>query len=997
MRQKYKPSTQPTIQPTISVVPGVTLSYTGSMDLAEDGSKSCSFHISLQTTPLSSVLVSVSSEYKLLSIYPSSITFDSMNYETPVEVHVLGIEDNVDRGTHYKDYVRFSFVSSDSLSSCENSGRLNCALAAMYDRYRLNPLNVTIADNDIAGVLLDETTVFASFNNFGDSLKTGSFRFKLATEPLSNITVSIVGLGQYSIVYPKEMAIEPRNWQTTHVFSIESTAPSDRRPICTDGGRYCDAAADRFELFNLNLLTDDVIYAGISEPQLALNVSVMHDITDPPALLFATFNDVLNSIIVAFDQSTGNTGLSGSFSCDKIFELNEQEVTRYFGVGSTCAFTSRRVETYAANKRRLGTIKAAPTTIQSAAAIRITFGHNAQILVGDRLKLLDLKIQSAYASASLFTTNQSVVIGQPINPTKPVASLVVSSARLSVCSDLLLDASASSGSGGRALKYNFTVSPLSIGIQLQNITSALEAANLNNLGEGSFKVQIPSPFIPKASHFVVSLQATNFLGLSDHTSKLITTLNTLAPLLNIQGSNPQFVTRSASFRLVATATLPAVSCVASTLPNSKMTFLWSEISGKYAGALSGTSKNPKMLIIPANSLTAGESYSFRVTCLLTDSPEINNTAVVDVHVSYQDLIAHIEGGAVRQAGIEVSFVIDGSLSSDPDEARGGLSYSWSCDGPDVDSCAKLTIPTYNATLVVSAGILPLGQYTFTLIVMKGWRNATASSVINVVAGSPPTIYILPLSQSKYSHDDGFVQVGSRVVSKLLSTTEWSVSSSDVASPFVVDGYFASKTVSLYSIICVASLTLGNTYSVQLSATDSAGSKSYSTIELSMNQPPSSGSVLVFPTFGFALDTSFSFTAPQWVDNDLPLYYSFGTFSVESSLAVGTALLSPFGYKSLNSGLSGVVLSQGVSTSNYMVLVGSCSYLLFVLNCSCNCPMITFFSQGWLLRQSIRLLRCFWYCLHHLQRFSNCAELGSTIKYFSRENNKRFREWRRRFC
>jgi hypothetical protein len=92
--------------------------------------------------------------------------------------------------------------------------------------------------------------------------------------------------------------------------------------------------------------------------------------------------------------------------------------------------------------------------------------------------------------------------------------------------------------------------------------------------------------------------------------------------------------------------LAAVSCVASTLPSSKMTYLWSEISGKFTGALTGTSKNPKMLIIPTSILVAGESYSFKVICVLNDSPKINNTAVIDVHVSYvsyHDQIARIEG------------------------------------------------------------------------------------------------------------------------------------------------------------------------------------------------------------------------------------------------------------------------------------------------------------------------------------------------------------------
>jgi hypothetical protein len=339
-QHKNVPTVLPTNQPTIAAVPGVILSYTGSMVLAEDGSKSFSFLISLQTTPLSSVVVSVSSEFKLLSVYPSIIVFDSINFETPVEVHVTGIEDNIDRGTLYQDHIQFHFVSSDSLSSCKSSGRLHCALAAMYDGYHVNPLNATIVDGDIADVVLDDTTVLTSFNNFGDSLEIGSFRFKLASEPLSNITVSFVGLGQYSIVYPKELTIEPRNWQTTHVFFIESAAPTDRRPICKDGRRYCDEATDRLEYFKLNLLTDDAIYAGISGLPLTLNVSVVHDKSDPPAVLFATFNDVLNGISVAFDQSTDNAGLSGSFSCDKIFELTEREVSKYFGIGSTCAFTS---------------------------------------------------------------------------------------------------------------------------------------------------------------------------------------------------------------------------------------------------------------------------------------------------------------------------------------------------------------------------------------------------------------------------------------------------------------------------------------------------------------------------------------------------------------------------------------------------------------------------------------------------------------------------------
>jgi hypothetical protein len=69
------------------------------------------------------------------------------------------------------DHVQFRFSSSNSLSSCESSGRQHYALAAMNDGYHLNPLNATIVDDDTAGVLLSVATVVASFDNFDGSLE----------------------------------------------------------------------------------------------------------------------------------------------------------------------------------------------------------------------------------------------------------------------------------------------------------------------------------------------------------------------------------------------------------------------------------------------------------------------------------------------------------------------------------------------------------------------------------------------------------------------------------------------------------------------------------------------------------------------------------------------------------------------------------------------------------------------------------------------------------
>jgi hypothetical protein len=49
------------------------------------------------------------------------------------------------------------------------------------------------------------------------------------------------------------------------------------------------------------------------------------------------------------------------------------------------------------------------------------------------------------------------------------------------------------------------------------------------------------------------------------------------------------------------------------------------------------------------------------------------------------------------------------------------------------------------------------------------------------------------------------------------------------------------------------------------------------ISIEINSPPSFGSFLINPTVGIELQDLFYFTANDWIDEDLPLLYSFGFF------------------------------------------------------------------------------------------------------------------------
>ena len=139
----------------------------------------------------------------------------------------------------------------------------------------------------------------------------------------------------------------------------------------------------------------------------------------------------------------------------------------------------------------------------------------------------------------------------------------------------------------------------------------------------------------------------NFLGSSGTSEVALKKLAWPVPTLSIQGPANRLTTHSASLRLKAFAKLPNTGCVGdSDLVSARMSFQWSEPSRLYSGSLSGTSKNPRMLNLPARALTAGQNYTFEVLGWLTDDPTVNNTAHVVVEVQPEDLVPRISGRCV---------------------------------------------------------------------------------------------------------------------------------------------------------------------------------------------------------------------------------------------------------------------------------------------------------------------------------------------------------------
>jgi len=88
------------------------------------------------------------------------------------------------------------------------------------------------------------------------------------------------------------------------------------------------------------------------------------------------------------------------------------------------------------------------------------------------------------------------------------------------------------------------------------------------------------------------------------------------------------------------------------------------------------------------------------------------------------------------------------------------------------------------------------------------------------------------------------------------------------------------------------LTVGIQYKFKLDAHDGRGTGS-SQADILLNAAPTSGTVSVSPTEGQAVTDTFAIVASGWVDEDLPLLYTFGYMeSAETEVLLSTAASSP---------------------------------------------------------------------------------------------------------
>jgi hypothetical protein len=780
--------------------------------------------------------------------------------------------------------------SSDDWWECDEALRIGCSSKAKYQGTQVPSTNVTVLDDDNVGITVGVAKDSnATYSNFGDALTSAVYTLALSSEPSSPVVVTMSGLTSFASAVPSTVSFTAANWDVPVTIKVVARAPLARRPVCLSGNRFCDAIQNRTEIVVHTVTSLDQYYSNLAVDSTSISVTAVYDKADPPKTTLGRFVNLLNAIQITFNSDTNRAGFSGSFACTRILDITAAMARHYFGYQHFCSFTSKTV-------------------------LKITFGKIPQVLSGAEFALKDLTVQAFAKSSTLFTTNETFIVRGPLIPTIPVTSLTASSEFVGLCDGLVLDGSGSRGSGGRDMTYNYSVASV-IG-DVSNISRAFAAANA---GSGQRSIILNSGLMSPGSVFRVTLRTTNFIGFSHSVTSRIEKLGWPAPILSVQGSNPRTAFYSSSLSLQVNAALPSFVCASAEFSGTKLSFSWKEVTGHFNGLLSGTSKNPRVLSIPAGSLEAGLNYTFIATGWMTNDPSLNNTASVVVEVAYQDLIAVIDGGVYRQVGESAGFSLNGRMSYDPDDSVGDLSYSWGCNASSASaSCDGVNLLEADSVDVASRA-LEVGKYSFSLTVSKGKRSASTSTTIEILSGSPPVVEATPLTQKKYNLDSGFVKVSSASAQSALPvTTTWSTEDSDVDDIFKSKGSSADQVKNMrQTVVQLSVLTEGFTYTLKLAAVDTARKSSYTTITFTMNEAPSSGSLTVSPLTGWALSTYFAFSAKNWVDDDLPLTYVFGTVAVNSNGSLTTAL-TPFGDSRSDCFWNDVMLAQGDEATNYTV-------------------------------------------------------------------------------
>ncbi|MFH1021960.1 MAG: choice-of-anchor Q domain-containing protein [Planctomycetota bacterium] len=180
---------------------GITVTPTSGLVTTEAGVTD-QFSIVLTSEPTASVTINLSSsDLAEGSVLPASVTFTNLDWSTPQNVTVTGVDDGLDDGD-----VGYSIIT-DAASS--GDGTYN----------GMNPANVTVTntDNDTAGVTVNPTSGLVTTEAGG----TDTFDVVLDCEPTANVVINLSSTDtSEGTVLPASLTFTAGDWSTPQTVTV---------------------------------------------------------------------------------------------------------------------------------------------------------------------------------------------------------------------------------------------------------------------------------------------------------------------------------------------------------------------------------------------------------------------------------------------------------------------------------------------------------------------------------------------------------------------------------------------------------------------------------------------------------------------------------------------------------------------------------------------------------------------------------------------------------
>ncbi|KAK3282953.1 hypothetical protein CYMTET_9333 [Cymbomonas tetramitiformis] len=304
------------------------------------------------------------------------------------------------------------------------------------------------------------------------------------------------------------------------------------------------------------------------------------------------------------------------------------------------------------------------------------------------------------------------------------------------------------------------------------------------------------------------------------------------------------------------------------------------------------------LNVPKADLVVGRTYSFQLEAWMEANPLVMAAAYTEFFVDSRPLVVVVQGGEVL-TGEGSPITLNASDSLDPDGEGGKIDFTWRCF---VEASAGEPCRYVNGTLLapelrgeavtlVMQGALPPMNYTFLVSGRKGPRRTEVSCRMSITTGMPPVAQIKPLITKANAGDKLRLRGKATAVDVPALTYEWSMLPDYSTHPLDLtsnpDAVLASTSRFEPNLVLKPYvLEPGGVYTFQLAARDTmgVGTVAYS---VQVNLPPRGGRVQVTPDAGLAYLQHFVLAAPDWWDEDIPLWYQFASSVETTSVTLGS--------------------------------------------------------------------------------------------------------------